>query len=192
MLDELHIRDVALIREASFSPAAGLSVITGETGTGKTALVGAIKMIVGERGEATLVREGADELAVEARFFFPDSNEDGTVASRKVSAQGRSRVTIDGTLSSVGELAAGIGASVDLCGQHEHQHLMKPVRQRELFDTWGASVISPAHSRYRNALESVRLATSELARLEELAQADDVALDRARFVISQIDKVAPG
>lgn len=69
MLDELHARDVALIRDATIQPSSGLTVLTGETGAGKTALLSAIKLLVGERADAGSVREGADSLEVEGRFF---------------------------------------------------------------------------------------------------------------------------
>ena len=128
MLDELHVQNVALIREATFAPAQGLTVVTGETGAGKTALLSAIKLLVGERADTSTVREGAQGAVVEGRFFLPaeadaDEASDGHIACRKVSADGRSRVSIDGSMSTVRQLAEQLGATVDLCGQHEHQHL---------------------------------------------------------------------
>lgn len=91
MLDELHVQNVALIREATFAPAQGLTVVTGETGAGKTALLSAIKLLVGERADASTVREGAQGAVVEGRFFLPsdaDNADDGHIACRKVSADG--------------------------------------------------------------------------------------------------------
>lgn len=191
MIDEIHIRDVALIRDAAFAPGAGLTVVTGETGTGKTALLGAVKLLVGERADAGLVREGADGLQVEGRFFLPDADPDGVVAVRRISAQGRSRVTLDGTLSSVRELASGIGQSVDLCGQHEHQRLLSPAYQRALLDAWGADEIAGPLARYRECLDAAEAAQAELDRLRALEDADSVALDRARFALEQIDAADP-
>ena len=191
MIDEIHIRDVALIRDAAFAPGVGLTVVTGETGTGKTALLGAVGLLVGERADAGLVREGADGLQVEGRFFLPDADPDGIVAVRRISAQGRSRVTLDGTLSSVRELAGGIGQSVDLCGQHEHQRLLSPAYQRALLDAWGADEIAGPLARYRECLEAASAAQAELDRLRALEDADSVALDRARFALEQIDAVDP-
>lgn len=68
MLDEMHIANVALIRDTLFQPSSGMTVITGETGSGKTALLNALKLLVGERANAGMIREGAAELAVEGRF----------------------------------------------------------------------------------------------------------------------------
>ena len=76
MIDELHARDVALIRDATIEPSEGLTVLTGETGAGKTALLSAIKLLVGERADSGAVREGADALEVEGRFFVAGAVED--------------------------------------------------------------------------------------------------------------------
>ena len=71
MIDEIHLHDVALIHDADLVPSAGLTVVTGESGSGKSALLSGIKLLVGERGGADMVREGADKLSVEGRFFYP-------------------------------------------------------------------------------------------------------------------------
>ena len=118
MIDELFVQNVALIEEASLVPAKGLTVLTGETGAGKTALLSAIKLLIGEHGDVTAIREGSDELHVEARFFLADSGEEGTIVRRRMNTDGRGRVEIDGHMASVGELAEKIGTTVDLCGQH--------------------------------------------------------------------------
>ena len=168
MLDEMHIANVALIRDTFFQPSSGMTVITGETGSGKTALLNALKLLVGERAQSGMIREGAEELCVEGRFFLdepapddeegsiaqePDAtdSEDGVVVCRRVGANGRSRVTINGSLGGVKDLAAGAGASIDLCGQHEHQQLLNATYQRKLFDRWGAEAIEPALAHYQEA-----------------------------------------
>ena len=225
MLDEMHIANVALIRDTFFQPSSGMTVITGETGSGKTALLNALKLLVGERANAGMIREGAAELAVEGRFFLESaegdeqevpaeqsgsaqqgvltepggpaeqemrvSSEDGTVVCRRVGLNGRSRVTIDGSLAGVKDLAAGVGASIDLCGQHEHQQLLNAAYQRKLFDRWGASSIGPALERYQEAFDACAAAQAEVERLQKLREADSVALDRARFTVEQIAAVDP-
>lgn len=225
MLDEMHIANVALIRDTLFQPSSGMTVITGETGSGKTALLNALKLLVGERANAGMIREGAAELAVEGRFFLESveadeqevpvedggpaqqgvsaehsepveqemvaSSEDGTVVCRRVGLNGRSRVTIDGSLAGVKDLAAGVGASIDLCGQHEHQQLFNAAYQRKLFDRWGASSIGPALERYQEAFDACAAAQAEVERLQKLREADSVALDRARFTVEQIAAVDP-
>lgn len=191
MIDEVHIRNVALIAEATFAPNPALTVITGETGTGKTALLNALKVLVGERAGAGMVREGAEELQVEGRFLGEGCGEDGVVVSRRVSAQGRSRVSIDGSLASVKELSGGLGQSVDLCGQHEHQRLLSATYQRALLDEWGKEEIVEPLAGYRACLSAAKDAAAELQRLRQLEQADEVELDRARFALEQIGKADP-
>lgn len=191
MIDEVHIRNVALIAEATFAPNPALTVITGETGTGKTALLNALKVLIGERAGAGMVREGAEELQVEGRFLGEGCGEDGVVVSRRVSAQGRSRVSIDGSLASVKELSGGLGQSVDLCGQHEHQRLLSATYQRALLDEWGKEEIVEPLAGYRACLSAAKDAAAELQRLRQLEQADEVELDRARFALEQIGKADP-
>ena len=191
MIDEVHIRDVALIHEATFTPSSAFTVVTGETGTGKTALLNALKILVGERAGASFVREGCEELQVEGRFLGEGYGEDGVVAARRIGAQGRSRVSIDGSLASVKELAGGLGQTVDLCGQHEHQRLLSPAYQRALLDEWGKGEISAPLRAYRACLSEANDASAELVRLQDLESADAVELDRARFALEQIGKADP-
>ena len=94
MIDELHVRDVALSREATIEPSAGLTVLTGETGAGKTALLSSIKLLVGERADAGMGREGAASLEVEGRLVLPGDDEDGTVVRRSVKSDGRGRLEL--------------------------------------------------------------------------------------------------
>ncbi len=198
MLDELHVQNVALIRDASFVPAAGLTVITGETGAGKTALLSALKLLVGERADAATVREGAPFAQVEGRFFLKsqdgqeaEGEDDGHVVVRKVNADGRSRVSMDGSMATVGQLAATVGSSVDLCGQHEHQHLLKASNHAGMLDAWAGDGVAAALAAYRLAFDAAQEASLRLQRIQEAAQASSEQLEQARFVLARIDEVAP-
>ncbi len=190
MLDELHISNVALIRDAWFTPASSFTVITGETGSGKTALINAFKLLVGSRAEAGLVREGTEELKVEGRFFSAQSNEEELVV-RRVTAQGRSRISINGSMASVKELSSGVGASVDLCGQHEHQHLMDASHQRDLLDAWGGKAVDKALSSYREAFDEMGKAQKNFERCQQEQTLGAQNLEQARFVVRTIEEVAP-
>ena len=102
MIDELHVTNVALIADATVEPCSGLTVLTGETGAGKSALLSSIKLLVGDRASGDQVRDGAEGLSVEGRLFFSsDAGEfpDGHVAQRRVTAEGRSRCSIDGSMA---------------------------------------------------------------------------------------------
>ena len=114
MIDELRVRNVALIEEATIRPAAGLTVLTGETGTGKSALLSSLKLLMGERADAGAIREGADGLEVDGRLFVRGGDPDGTVVRRRVESTGRGRVEVDGRMASVRELAGGVGATIDI------------------------------------------------------------------------------
>lgn len=191
MIDELHVRDVALIRDASLAPSSGLTVLTGETGAGKSALLSAIKLLVGERADAGAVREGADGLEVEGRFYVRGGDPDGCVVSRRVGADGRGRVRIDGRMGSVRELAEGVGATVDLCGQHEHQRLLQVQTHVEMLDAWAGEACAEALTRYREALAAASDAARELERVRELSRTGAAALEEAEFVCRRIDEVDP-
>ena len=191
MIDELHVRNVALIRDASIEPAAGLTVLTGETGAGKTALLSSIKLLVGERADAGMVREGAPALEVEGRLFLPGDDEDGTVVRRRVGADGRGRVDVDGHMASVRELAQRVGATVDLCGQHEHQRLLSVQTHVDMLDSWAGGPAADALGAYRDALAAAEAAASELERVREMGRATGERLDEAAFVLRRIDEVDP-
>ncbi len=194
MIDELHVRNLALICDASLSPAEGLTVLTGETGAGKSALLSAIKLLVGERSSGDAVRDGADALSVEGRFFLRGQDEefpDGHVACRRVSAEGRSRCTVDGAMATVAQLAEVLGSTVDLCGQHDHQRLLSPANHLPLLDAWAGPAASEARDAYlaawREHAEAARALDDVLAaRNEEASRVED-----ARFALARIDEVAP-
>ena len=192
MIDELHVQDVALIRDATIRPAApGLTVLTGETGTGKSALLSSVKLLMGERADASAVREGAGSLTVEGRFYLAGGDPDGCVVRRRVEAQGRSRVEIDGSMASVRELASGVGATIDLCGQHEHQRLLTQANHADMIDAWAGEGTTVALAAYREALDAAKAAAAELARVREDARAASERIDEAEFTLRRIDEVDP-
>ncbi|MBE6465431.1 DNA repair protein RecN [Denitrobacterium detoxificans] len=192
MIDELHVKNVALIQEATLSPAQGLTVVTGETGAGKTALLSALKLLVGERADAHMVREGASSLSVEGRFYTPSSNEaEGVVVSRTLSADGRSRVHVDGSISSVQQLAHTVGASVDLCGQHEHQRLRVAANHRKMLDAWMGSSLSQPMEAYAQAWRAANEAASVLRAVREAGNMSNEEVDQARYVVTRIGEVNP-
>lgn len=192
MLDELHVENVALIRDASFAPSSGLTVITGETGSGKTALLSAIKLLVGERADAATVREGESAASVEGRFFLRGEDApDGHVVVRKVGADGRSRVSIDGSMATVGQLASRIGSTVDLCGQHEHQRLLKASSHLAMLDAWAGEDVAAALASYKSAFAVATEAKAELERVQEASRASSAQLEEARFIVQRIDEVGP-
>ena len=191
MIDEIRVENLALIREASLVPCSGLTVLTGETGAGKTALLSALKLLMGERADASSVREGEAGLVVEGRFFKGADDPEGFGVVRSVSADGRSRVKIDGSISSVRELATRVGSMIDLCGQHEHQSLLDSANHVRMVDSWAADTIAPILDDYRAKLHVARAAGAELARVTEASRSKGALLDEARFTVERISEVNP-
>ena len=191
MIDELHVTNLALIREADLSLSSGLTVLTGETGAGKTALLSALKLLLGERSDASLVREGEASAQVEARFFNGALDTEGFTVTRRIGSDGRSRVRIDGGLGSVRELAARTAPLMDLCGQHEHQRLLDAATHVGMVDAWAHAGIAGALEAYRRDLAAARAAARELERVEAAARTEGFQLEDARFAVDRIDEVAP-
>ena len=198
MIDEIQVENLALIRKATLEPARGLTVLTGETGAGKTALLSALKLLMGERADKGSVRDGEDALTVSGRFFGVASLEDADayegaelVATRRVGADGRSRATVNGRMASVGELAGAVAPTVDLCGQHEHQQLMKPAVHVRLLDALAGEDVAAARKAYEQAFDAATEAAAELARVRDASAASSAKLDEARFVLKRIDAVDP-
>ena len=188
MLEELHVRDLALIEEAWLEFGPGMTVLTGETGAGKTALLGALKLLLGDRADSGFVRAGAAEALVEGRFISSGAD---MLVRRRVSADGRSRCTLDGEMATVGALAERVGPLVDLHGQHEHQALLVASNHAGYLDRRAGEPGALALHAYRDARAAHRDA---LARRDEisarLAQAARNA-DYLRFVADEVARVDP-
>jgi DNA repair protein RecN (Recombination protein N) len=188
VLEELHVRDLALIDDAWLELGPGLTVLTGETGAGKTVLVGALKLLLGDRADSAMVRGGASEAVVEGRFLF-DGEE--RLVRRRVSAEGRSRCYLDGELATVGELAASLGPRVDLHGQHDHQALLSPASHASYLDRFAGEAASTALAAYRAALEAHASAVAARDALVDALSDRDRRADALRFTIDDIARVAP-
>ena len=198
MIDELHVRDLALIHEAELYPSPGLTVITGETGAGKTALLGALKLLTGERGDSSLVRQDTQSLQVQARLFLhgaheaeEDESPDGVVVSRSVNTQGRSRVHIDGAIASVSDLAEIVGAHIDICGQHENQRLLKSANHRVMLDAWMGESAQEYLGQYQDAFAKVQQALAVIEDIERTQNLSSEQVEQARYTLRRIDEVKP-
>ena len=180
MLTELLVRDLGVIDELSLVLDGGMTVVTGETGAGKTLIVGAIDLLTGGRADASLVRPGATEAEIQGRFEFGD---DELVVRRVISREGRSRVYINGHLATVSALAEQGVDLIDLHGQHAHQSLLKTAVQRSALDRFGGIDTAPLAS----VLDELRAAESSLAELggDERARAREI--DLLRHQVAEID-----
>jgi DNA repair protein RecN (Recombination protein N) len=187
MLRFLAIRNLAVIDHLEIEFEAGLNVLTGETGAGKTILVEAIDLLVGGRASADLVRTGEEIGAVQAVFERADGRE--VIVRREVSTQGRSRAFIDDALATTGALRELGGALVDLHGQHEHQALLDESEHVDLLDAFGGhdeavTAVAGRYDEWHAAVAAVeRTALSALDR--------QARLERARFQLQEIERVDP-
>lgn len=148
MLRALGIRDFVIVERLELETGAGFTVLTGETGAGKSILVDAIELLVGGRADASLVRDGAERAELSAEFEF-SSNEslkrflgdaglegdpDTVILRRTIDRSGRSRCFINGHSATLAQLREAGEHLVDIHGQHEHQSLLRAAAQRELLD----------------------------------------------------------
>lgn len=191
MIDEIHVENVALIHEADLVPGTGLTVLTGETGAGKTALLSALKLLMGERADSSAVREGSEGALVEGRLFAGAHDEQGFVAQRRVGPDGRSRARVDGAMASVRELSERVSPLIDLCGQHEHQRLLDASSHVDMVDAWAGAGVTATLEAYRTALAAAQEAARELARVEEASRTQGSRLEEARFAYERICDVDP-
>jgi len=188
VLSELHVHDLALVEDVWLEFGPGLTVLTGETGAGKTVLVSALKLLLGERADSTLVREGAEEALVEGTFVIDGAE---VLVRRRLTAEGRSRCTVNGEMATVTMLAELLGPLVDLHGQHEHQALLSPARHAGYLDRFIGEAADGARSAYQESWRSVAQARERLAAIETALADRDRKVDYLRFQLTDIDAVAP-
>ncbi|MHB1849937.1 MAG: DNA repair protein RecN [Acidimicrobiales bacterium] len=198
MLRELHVRDLGVIGDLSLALGPGMTALTGETGAGKTLLVHALQLVVGGRAVPGLVRAGAEEALVEARFDTPPDEDPGApldeagareaaggerMLARAVPVSGRSRAWVDGRMAPVGALAELGAELVDIHGQHEQQSLLSVAGQRAALDAFARADLAPLASA-RGALREIE------ARLEALggdARERARQVDLLRYQVAEID-----
>lgn len=154
-LSSLRIRNLALVEELQWAPGGGFTAVTGETGSGKSIIVGALKLLVGERADKTLIRSGEEACTVEGVFEVRDASalnlqlenlgvepcEEGQLLIKRVlTAAGTNRQFINGTATTLAVLKALGDGLVDLHGPHDHQSLLSPELQRSLLDAFAGCV----------------------------------------------------
>lgn len=202
MLERLVVSNLAVVEKAEIAFAAGLNVLTGETGSGKSVLRGAIELVLGGRAEATSVRTGADEARVEAEFSvkgasaaltaaileeagLPKCEEGVLLIRRTLSAEESSRVWVNDARTTVTTLRKLGAALIDIHGPRANQRLLEERFQRETLDRFGA--INLTH--YQDAYAALGKVRSEIAALKALAVSDD-ELELLRFQVNELEEAA--
>ena len=204
MLTELTIRQLGVIEEATICPGPGLTVVTGETGAGKTMVVQGLSLVAGARADSSVVRNRQGTAKIEARFVDlpPDcavqvveaggAIEDGELlVARQVSANGRSRSWVGGA-SVTQAVAYQIGSDlVTIHGQSEQVRLSTPERQRQVLDRAAGPEMAEILERYRACFDERRTLAAELEALKSTARERAREADMLAFGLAEIEKVGP-
>ena len=205
MLTELRVRDLAVIADVTLPFQPGLNVLTGETGAGKSMVVDALALLLGERASADIVRPGAEKTIVEGAFEFASAVhrhllppfaalgielEDGRlVLKREVLREGKSRAWVNGSPTTIGVLAEIGALLVDLHGQHETQSLLRPDAQRDMLDAYSDADVE------RVAVRDAHVRLKDLSQREtELTERQEDVRKKAdylRHVLQEIERTKP-
>jgi len=180
MLTYLKVRDLAIVEELEMEPGSGLNVLTGETGAGKSLLIDSLEFLSGARGSTDMIRSGAEKMSAEAVF---DAEEE-MIVKREIAANGRGRVSINGSLFSVRELANAMDPILDIHGQSESHHRVAGQSHRELLDQFGdhTALLDAVRSAYREWRE----AASQLEQLSNAQRDRSLRLDLLKYQIDEI------
>lgn len=191
---ELAVVDLALIDRLRLQLAAGLNVLTGETGAGKSLLIDALGLALGARADSALVRHGAETARVEALF---DRAPEPLIAVREVAASGRSSARLDDAAVTAARLAETTGPLVEIHGQHEQSRLLDERWQRDLLDAFGGhgqarTRVAGTVARWREnrtALESLAIDPREVARRLGVLEHETAEIAAARLRVGEADEL---
>lgn len=205
MIVELTVENVAIIERSQLSLGPGFTVLTGETGAGKSLLIDAIELALGERADSDLVRSGASRAVVAAVFDLsrrPEllarcaelglDLEDGSLfVQREVFAEGRSQCRVAGKLTPVAALRSLGQTLVDLHGQHDHQSLLHSERHGEFLDLWIGQPALSLLQKVREAFAAWDEAQGRLAALRRGMRDREQRVDMLQFQVREIESVSP-
>lgn len=201
MLIELSVRHFAIIEELTIPFESGLTVLTGETGAGKSIIIDAIGLLLGGRGSAEFVRHGETRAEIEGLFAVDakhqavlkavelgiEANEE-LILRREITSQGKSICRINGKLVTLGILRE-IGQSlVDVHGQHEHQSLMQPDKHLRFLDQYATNKLKSTFQEYRELYERAQKINKQISALSENEQETAQRIDLLRYQLEEIEK----
>lgn len=210
MIEEIHIRDLGVITDARLPLQPGLSVLTGETGAGKTMVVTALGMLLGARSDASSVRSGAKNALAEAVIRLPQNHPALTLAqnaggaveeideesselllARTVNASGRSRAHVGGCSAPIGTLADIGHTLVAVHGQSDQLRLTSASAQRRTLDAYAGQTLTPLLDEYRTTYERYRAAAAELKEVRENSRARALEAQTLHGALEEIDAIDP-
>ena len=207
MIEEIYIRDLGVIQEARLPFGAGLTVLTGETGAGKTMVLSALGLLLGERSETSAIRRGQDQAFVEGRWFLEaksqtlqsaseklgeagvEMNDGELIMNRSVSSEGRSRASISGKAVPINVLAELGEALVVVHGQSDQIRLKSANAQREALDQFAGNQNSL--DAYQKHYSSWKTLSAKLADLQQSKEARALEAEQLREAFAELDKADP-
>lgn len=202
MLVHLHVKNLALIEEIEVEFGSGLNILTGETGAGKSILLGSMQLILGGKTSRGMIRENAPYALVELLFQVENTKarealeamdifpEDGQVLLSRKIMDGRSINKINGETSTVSQMKAAAACLLDIHGQHEHQSLLYEDKQLEILDAYGREKIQPAREIVEEAYREYKKCQAELAALDMDEEQKNREAAFLEFEIEEIEKAA--
>lgn len=196
MLEYMHVKNLALIKDCEISFEKGLNILTGETGAGKSVLLGSVNLALGSKAEKEVIRTGEEEAYVELVFSMNDAAkrllsemdieaEDSVIISRKITSQ-KSIYKINGEsvpAKQVKELAGGL---IDIHGQHEHQSLLNNSKQRDMIDAFGGDIISAALDYVKEKYDSYSSLRRELTEAESISDGREREISLLKYECNEI------
>ena len=201
MLRELHIKNLAIIDDASANFEKGLNVLTGETGAGKSIIIDALCLALGERASTEVIRSGEKEAVVEAFFDIPPkllnsssrrflqdlgiNIENGIILKRILSAQGKNRAYINDSMVNVQTLSEISKGSIDVHGQYEYQSLLSPDNQLDMLDAYGGLLIE--RQEFTAIYETQTSLKQQIAELMQKEKERAQRLDILGFQVNEIE-----
>ena len=200
MIEWLSVRNIALIEALDLPLGAGLNILSGETGAGKSIIIDSLNFVLGERADKSLIRYGSDSASVEAAFSdyvtpqisayldeFGIEAEDALVIRRKMSVDGKNECRINGRISTLSVLKGLTELLVDIHGQHEHQSLVKPSNHLGMLDALGGERVTAAKQSVAVNYARYRALKDEFVRFGDEDERER-KLDILRFQIEELEK----
>ncbi|MGB5217424.1 MAG: AAA family ATPase, partial [Smithella sp.] len=202
MLNDLSIKNFAIIDELHLSFSEGLNVISGETGAGKSIIIGAVSLLLGDRAATEMIRSQADTATVEAVFDisdnkplqdrvaamgFPEAEE--LIIRRVISHAGKNRAFINGQSATLTNLSAISELLINICGQHEHQVILNAENHIDILDEFGDCLIQ--RTDYEEIYNRYQQTKSEIDRLRNLSRSREEKADLYKFQLKEIQDIHP-
>ena len=203
MIEQIHIRDLGVIREAQLDLGPGLTVLTGETGAGKTMVLNALGLLLGSRSDASAVRKGQEQAFVEGRWLLPKEAldritasgieiEDGELlVSRSISSEGRSKATVSGRSVPVGVLTEIGEHLVVVHGQSDQIRLKSASAQREALDQFAGAPLAALADKYAEIYTAWKMAANRLQVLTTESSSRAREADEIRAAVEELTKLDP-